>query len=131
MFDLSPEKILLLGVIAFLVLGPSRLPQAARSAGRVLAQLRSMSGNLQSEVGDVLAEPRKAFNDAMSEAGLPTSMPAIPSVRRVVTDALTAPYENGSSASEPVDVSSYEASTVADAAAAGQSQSLPDDPNLN
>ncbi|HLI02355.1 MAG TPA: twin-arginine translocase TatA/TatE family subunit [Acidimicrobiales bacterium] len=131
MFDLSPEKLLLVGIIALLVLGPERLPKAAHSVGRVLAQLRAMSGNLQNEMGDVLSEPRRAFNDAMTEAGLPTSMPTVPSVRRVVTDALTAPYENRSSNPEPVDVPSYEASSLADEAANGQSRALPDDPTLN
>lgn len=130
MFDLSPEKILLVGVIALLVLGPERLPKAARSVGRVLAQLRAMSGNLQNEMGDVLAEPRRAFNDAMGEAGLPTSLPKVPSVRRVVTDALTAPYEDRTSNSEPVDVPSYESPSVSDDAD-GTARVLPDDPNLN
>lgn len=129
MFDLSPEKILLLGVIALLVLGPERLPKAARSAGRVIAQLRAMSGNLQTEMNDALSEPRRAFHDAMDEAGLPTSVPRVPSVRRAITDALAAPYEQPADP-VPLDAVSYQPSPDA-GLDAGEDEAVPDDPSLN
>lgn len=70
MLNFSPEKLLVIGMLALLVLGPNRLPTAARSVGRVVGQLRRMSGSLQSEMRDVLAEPRQALQHAVAEFGL-------------------------------------------------------------
>lgn len=68
--NFSPEKLLVIGMLALLVLGPNRLPTAARSVGRIVGQLRRMSGSLQSEMRDVLAEPRQALQHAVAEFGL-------------------------------------------------------------
>ncbi len=57
MFNVGPEKLLLLLVIALLVLGPTKLPDAARSLGRALGEFRKVSGRLQTEVRDALADP--------------------------------------------------------------------------
>ena len=67
MFDLSPEKIILVGMIALVVLGPNRLPQAARSMGRMMAQLRRMSSSFQAEVRDAMAEPTDAVNAVVGD----------------------------------------------------------------
>jgi len=65
--DLSPEKILVLGFIALIVLGPNRLPQAARSLGRFMGHLRAMSASFETEVRDALHDPGEALNAAVSE----------------------------------------------------------------
>jgi sec-independent protein translocase protein TatB len=130
-FDLSPEKLLLIGIIALLVLGPDRLPGAARSLGRLVHQLRAMSGNLQSEMSDALAEPRKIIDDAVGEMGLP-SVPRVPNVRRTVSQALFSPLDD----EEPVTAATSSPSVAwqdtagASARTSGES-ALPDDPNLN
>ena len=67
MLDLGPEKLLVLGLIALIVLGPHRLPDAARSLGRIIGQLRAMSHSFQTEVRDALGEPAEAFTSAMNE----------------------------------------------------------------
>jgi TatA/E family protein of Tat protein translocase len=66
--DISPEKLLVLFVIAVLVLGPDRLPQAARTLGRGLGELRRHTSAFQSELRDVLAEPRAIVEAAAHEA---------------------------------------------------------------
>lgn len=68
--NLDPEKLLVLFVIALLVLGPQRLPQAARTLGRGLAEVRKYTTGFQSELRDVLAEPRAVINAAVQEADL-------------------------------------------------------------
>lgn len=68
--NFSPEKILVIGILALLVLGPDRLPAAARTAGRVLGELRRMGGSLQGELHEALAEPRDALEHAARELGL-------------------------------------------------------------
>jgi Sec-independent protein translocase protein TatA len=123
-FDLSPEKILLIGLIALLVLGPDRLPKAARTLGRTMHQLRSLSGSLQSEMHEALAEPRRLLDDAVGDMGLPTSIPKIPSVRQTVSQALFAPIE-------PTGQSARTATAALETAPATGASALPDDPTLN
>ena len=57
--NLDPEKLIVLFVIAMLVLGPKRLPEAARTMGRWMAELRKYTSGFQSEFHDLLAEPRQ------------------------------------------------------------------------
>jgi sec-independent protein translocase protein TatB len=57
--NLDPEKLLVVFVIAMLVLGPKRLPEAARTMGRWMAELRKYTSGFQSEFNNLLAEPRE------------------------------------------------------------------------
>ncbi|HEX3542740.1 MAG TPA: twin-arginine translocase TatA/TatE family subunit [Acidimicrobiales bacterium] len=63
----GPDKILLLLVIALVVLGPSRLPSAARTAGRWLAELRKLTGRFQEEMHGALADPKDALTAAVGD----------------------------------------------------------------
>lgn len=67
MLDLSPDKLLMLAVVALVVLGPNRLPGAARSLGRFIGQMRAMTSSLQTEVKDALHEPHEAFVSALGD----------------------------------------------------------------
>lgn len=61
MFDIGFSEILLFGAIALIVLGPEKLPQAARKAGQMYAKFRRTVATLQSEIEAELdlAETRK------------------------------------------------------------------------
>ncbi|MBO4275002.1 MULTISPECIES: sec-independent translocase [Microbispora] len=50
MFGLGWAEALALVVIALLVFGPDKLPQAAQQAGRTLRQLRQMANNAKSDL---------------------------------------------------------------------------------
>ncbi|WP_029654775.1 Sec-independent protein translocase protein TatB [Marinobacter daepoensis] len=50
MFDIGFLELLICGVIALLVLGPERLPTAARAAGRWIGGARRMVGQFTSEL---------------------------------------------------------------------------------
>ncbi|HEY4293347.1 Sec-independent protein translocase protein TatB [Luteibacter sp.] len=50
MIDISLTKLLLLAVVALIVLGPERLPHAARTAGALLRRMRSGWDSVRSEV---------------------------------------------------------------------------------
>lgn len=110
MFNFSPEKLFLVGVIALIVLGPNRLPQAARSMGRFVATLRRMSSGFQEEVRSALSEPGEVVNSAVSEF-------RIPDVRRSVQDAVSSTF----APPEPRTPS----------ASANLPPGTPDDPTLN
>jgi sec-independent protein translocase protein TatB len=68
--NFSPEKILIVMIFALVVLGPNRLPGAARSVGKVIGQLRQMTGNLQNEVTSALGEPKETLNSTVTDLGL-------------------------------------------------------------
>ncbi|MBV9660219.1 MAG: twin-arginine translocase TatA/TatE family subunit [Acidimicrobiales bacterium] len=91
MLDLSPEKILVLGILALVVLGPERLPGAARSLGRIMGQLKNMSSSFQSEVREALHQPGEAVGAALGDLQLPTSGDIRRSVRDAVTSTLAPP----------------------------------------
>jgi sec-independent protein translocase protein TatB len=107
----SPEKIFLVGLIAMMVLGPSRLPQAARTAGKLLAEFRRLSASVQSEVAGVTAEPRDSLRQAVGDLG-------IDDVRATLTDARSTLHRT---VSEVLDGSS----------APAPGGPCPDDPSLN
>ncbi len=55
MFDIGMGEIALTAVIALLVLGPERLPGAARTAGRVLRKARNSWQSVRTEIERELA----------------------------------------------------------------------------
>lgn len=69
MFDIGFSELLLFGVIALIVLGPEKLPQAARTAGQWYAKFRRMIATLQSEIESELdlAETRKQMQDELAK----------------------------------------------------------------
>lgn len=59
MFNVGGGELLVILLIALIVLGPQRLPDAARTVGRVMGDLRRMSSGFQQELKD-------AFDDGDS-----------------------------------------------------------------
>ena len=57
MLNLGTGEVLVILVVALLVLGPDKLPGAARQAGRWLGELRRLSSGFQAELRDALQEP--------------------------------------------------------------------------
>jgi sec-independent protein translocase protein TatB len=119
-FDLSPEKVLLVGLIALVVLGPNRLPQAARTLGRFVGQLRTMSASFQSEVRDAIGEPADALGATVS--GLRPG-----EIRKSVRDAVT------STITPPPQVTPAPSlgSNGSNGSNGSLSPTAPDDPSLN
>jgi sec-independent protein translocase protein TatB len=52
MFNVGGGELLVIALIALIVLGPQRLPDAARTVGRVMGELRRMSSGFQQELKD-------------------------------------------------------------------------------
>lgn len=50
MFNVGGGELLVILLIALIVLGPDKLPEAARKIGKVLTELRRMSQGFQDEV---------------------------------------------------------------------------------
>ncbi|MGH9057160.1 MAG: Sec-independent protein translocase subunit TatA/TatB [Acidimicrobiales bacterium] len=135
MFDLSPEKILLVGIIALVVLGPNRLPQAARSFGRFIATLRRMSAQFQQEMHASMDEP--TARELKSALGDLRTLDVRRSVRDAITTNLTpdpAPPANGAGPSAAVPAAGVTGTPPFVSPAHTDGHRLPpapDDPSLN
>ena len=69
--SLGPAEILVVLVVALIVLGPQRLPEAGRQVGRALAELRRWSQGVQTEI-------RSAMEPEVVEPGPMAPPPAPP-----------------------------------------------------
>lgn len=58
--NLGPMEILVVLIVALIVLGPKRLPEAGRQVGRAVAEVRRWSQSMQDEVRAVLDEDVEA-----------------------------------------------------------------------
>jgi sec-independent protein translocase protein TatB len=56
MLNIGPGELVAIAVIALIVLGPEKLPQALRTLGRITAELRRVSGGFQNELRNALEE---------------------------------------------------------------------------
>jgi len=62
-FNLSGSEIVVILLLALVVLGPEKLPDAIRRAGRTYAELKKMGNSFQAEMKSVLDEPMKEMRD--------------------------------------------------------------------
>ena len=57
MFNVGTPELLVILLVALLVLGPTKLPEAARKMGHAMSEFRRMSSGFQAELRDALQEP--------------------------------------------------------------------------
>ncbi len=73
MFDLGIAKLGVIGIVALIVLGPTRLPQVARTVGALLGRAQRYLQSVQAEVSqqldlDALQQVRNGLHDAAQTA---------------------------------------------------------------
>jgi Tat protein translocase TatB subunit len=73
----GPEIIIVL-IVALLVLGPNRLPQAARSMGKAMAEFRKVTGGLQAEMRDAMSTLENEVNSTTAPPPIPSPPPPTP-----------------------------------------------------
>lgn len=56
MFNVTGGELVIIFIVALVVLGPERLPEAARTAGRIMAQIREVSSGFQKELKSAMNE---------------------------------------------------------------------------
>lgn len=59
MFNLSGSEIVVILLLALVVLGPEKLPDAMRRAGKAYSEFRKMSATFQKEMRDAMDEPMR------------------------------------------------------------------------
>jgi TatA/E family protein of Tat protein translocase len=92
MFDIGLQEMLVIGVIALLVFGPSRLPELGRMVGRAMREFRRASDEFRSTV---------ETNLHMNEPDVMAPAPATPEPVAATTDA-TLPSESEPQTAEAV-----------------------------
>ena len=104
-FDTGLDEWALLGAIIFILFGPKKLPEMARSIGRVLEKLRHAADDFKSQISQLDEETNSAVSTAAlppakwtAGADLPESNE--PRVTPPVADAH--PLEDGAHASDSV-----------------------------
>jgi sec-independent protein translocase protein TatB len=71
MFDISWGKLVIIGVVALLVIGPKELPAVLRQLGQMMAKVRRMAAEFQGQFQDAMREAemadlKKQFDDTTS-----------------------------------------------------------------
>ncbi len=66
MFEFDAGKLVIIGIVALIVIGPKELPRVLRQVGQALAKLRHMAAEFQSQFMDAMREAELA--DIKNEA---------------------------------------------------------------
>jgi sec-independent protein translocase protein TatB len=61
-FDLSPLKVLILGVLGLMIFGPDQLPKMAAQAGRALRDLRRLVDSARADLSENLGPEFRDFD---------------------------------------------------------------------
>jgi len=62
-FNLQGSELIIILLLALVVLGPEKLPDAMRKAGRMYADLKKMASGFQDEFRSALDEPMREMRD--------------------------------------------------------------------
>jgi sec-independent protein translocase protein TatB len=84
MGNLGGGEILVILLVALLVLGPSKLPEAARQLGKAVAEFRKVSGGFQRELRAALEAEPEPTPPAQIPSGLPATDESLPEVKSEV-----------------------------------------------
>src|SRR5471032_2801837 len=131
MFDIDAGKILVVGVVALLVIGPKDLPRVLRTVGQTVGKMRRMASEFQNQFMEAIKEAdledvKKEFTAIRDSAAIDTSFDAASLMRDEITTAVEGPKEIGQStidltgtgpmkeiASGPVDAAPQELASLA------------------
>ena len=86
MGNLGSGELLVIFFVALLVLGPNKLPDAARQVGRAVNEIRRVSGGFQREMREAMQEPMRAAEQAKADMLDP--------FKQAATDAFKTPVDN-------------------------------------
>jgi sec-independent protein translocase protein TatB len=133
--DISPEKLLVLLAVGMVVLGPNRLPAAARGLAQGLATARRLAAGLTDPLHASLAEPRRAFEetiaDVKSAVADPLQAAGKPFVDAVSLPAFAPPPSAPPSPSSPPAASAEPTFPAPSLTAAAPPVGSPSDPSFN
>ena len=86
MGNLGSGELLVIFFVALLVLGPNKLPDAARQVGRAVNEIRRVSGGFQREMREAMQEPMRAAEQAKADMLDPFKQAATDAIKTPVDD---------------------------------------------
>jgi Sec-independent protein translocase protein TatA len=81
-FDFSFETLFVLGLLAFILFGPQKLPEYAAKLGRLTAKLRQATSEMTQQVNNPFQYPQEPGQPGQMDQ---TSQPAFPNLSAVFT----------------------------------------------
>ena len=97
MLNLGSAELLVILLVALLVLGPTKLPEAARQVGRAMAELRRLSSGFQNELRNAMDTP----TIERSPTPLATPAPVEPSDHEAMNATIAAARDEAIAAAAP------------------------------
>jgi len=94
--NVGPAELLMILVVALLVLGPKKLPEAARQLGKAMSEFRRVTSGLQDEVRGVLDEHLVVDPGAPP----PPPPPPVPTATAELNTEVTSEIQNGDAPSQ-------------------------------
>ena len=70
-FNIGTAELLLIFIIALIVVGPRRLPEIARSLGKIMSDLRRMSQEFTTQMAQELNAPAEELSEVKEELKTP------------------------------------------------------------
>lgn len=68
MFNITGGELIIIAVVALIILGPDKLPDFLRRAGRVYGEVKKMSSGFKTEFRDAIEEPVREMQDTVNLA---------------------------------------------------------------
>lgn len=83
MFNVGGAEFLVIALVALIILGPDKLPEAARKVGNVMAEVKQMSSGFKRELQGAMNDPieaaaRERGNQIAPPKSEPTATPTEP-----------------------------------------------------
>jgi sec-independent protein translocase protein TatB len=129
MFDISWGKLVLIGVVALIVIGPKELPTVLRTVGLWMGKVRRMAAEFQGQFQDAMREAemadlKKSFDETTSSLNSVFD-PIKTGMDNLVNDPMSA---GSSSATSATSATGTPAAPAADAGMPSPEPSAPSDP---
>jgi sec-independent protein translocase protein TatB len=106
MFDLGWGKLVLIGIVALIVIGPKELPGALRTLGQWMSKVRRMASEFQNQFHEAmreaeLADLKKDVDEMAAKAQSFTNLDPIDDLRKEIESAAAPPAELDAPLSNP------------------------------
>src|SRR5262245_37556892 len=106
MFDLGWGKLILIGIVALIVIGPKELPGALRTLGQWMTKIRRMASEFQNQFHEAmreaeLADLKKDVDEMAATAQSLTNFNPVDDLRKDIESAVTPPADRESPLSDP------------------------------
>ena len=115
MFNLQGSEIIVILLLALVVIGPEKLPEAVRKFTQTYSEIKKMSSGFQSELKSALDEPMREMRETANlvrDAADPSKLMAeADAEQRVRDDADAAQAAHSTTGSEPTPANDWAAPT--------------------